>query len=212
MRIINIFGTIGSGKTYCSKLISDRLDALYIQTDLLFKMSILANQDFQTKAKKYWNSLGVEMYVDGKYNVKDITEKCFHPEIPNDYSVLNGYNEIVSPFLERAIHYHLEVYKKDMVIIESALPLNIPNTITEWIQVHRPFDIMALLKRDPHRSHDLSYRIYEYQIHEISSRRLMLESDRSLDFSTVSNYCETNGFGTDENIISQFTKILSKEF
>ena len=106
----------------------------------------------------------------------------------------------------------METNKNELVLIESALPLIMPSLIDEWIQIHRPFDIMALLKRDPHRSHDLSYRIYEYQIHEISSRRLMLESDRSLDFSTVSNYCETNGFGTDENIISQFTKILSKEF
>ncbi len=208
-KVLGVCGLICSGKSYFSKLISEKFGYKYLDCDSIFKNQMLHDIIFRESIQKFFKQYGIECFLeDGKYNSKDVSEFLFGW---NSEEHLKEFNSVVRTFLNPLLHD--QILKNEYVLIEMAtLPDNPIKYLCDEIvciynkehgnQVVDKF-VSEVIKRDPNRK----------EFHVVNIMNNQYESISSIPFEKCLNTydVENQKYFSDEELIKSFLNIVNKE-
>lgn len=213
---IGICGLIGCGKSNVSKLIADKRNYHYINSDVVFKTWVEKHSDYKRNITNFLNELDVPAFVNGKYNSIGIAELIFNDrQAQYNFPILKALNKVNSQYIVQAIK--TSAFSHDNVIVEMAtIPAN------EYISNFVDVNIMVLgdgWSSDPHNSYNHFKRIQtrDSRSEQINNNILQYQRNVLNNFTNNQNSVfplnnmkveKHESYLSDDEILAQFDEIV----
>lgn len=210
--IIGIFGLIGSGKSYVSKLVSKELGYHHLDCDALFKR-VIVSQTYLKHLCRFLEEFEINPIKGGVYDSEKMFKTLFSDDQMNkNWELLKALNKFNYPFLYSEIIKELtNIPLQDKVLIEMAtLPASPISTICrQMIMVTRPIYPQDISRRDPKRDLDVVPYLIAYQSERVDSSTVdIIENINQDDLINEEPYFR---YASDKTILETFENIIIEE-
>ena len=174
MELIGVFGVMGSGKSHFSAMVAEARGFTYVSSDRVFKDTVIADEQYRRAVSALLATHGIEAFVDGKYNTREITPLLFNDNQSKvGWPILTELNSLTRPFIVNALD--LVLSSTPRAVLEMATLPSVPEIYMRCRLILRVtsgsersvVQLARIAERDPHRDMAISAQVLRYQNHAL---------------------------------------------